>query len=299
MQNQKRIIRVLNQVLIDDSTPIQASINWASRDKSIATGMGGIHLALNEFSSMFRNYRLEFTEIFGAEIEIGESLVKIRDPNISRGGIENYSGDIFEGASSLIWSGLVAGKKVEIPHYKKTPGKVVRPGIGHGDSIREFLDWYQDFMSGGMAHFSVTESVPNQGGWCNGMAGKISLEITAEILAGRGINDPRRRITEVRNLIDWSVEVVNTAEYGLCHGTTGALVVAAGVARLLGDTATQRFCNFAMNEIKNSEALVAFPDDLLLDYSWLTGLAGYLWALKAVVSVPHINPLLPFDSLKW
>ncbi len=53
----------LNNLLVDESLPVQASTNWATRTESLSTGLGGVRLAVLEYDRLTRSSDWRFDAI--------------------------------------------------------------------------------------------------------------------------------------------------------------------------------------------------------------------------------------------
>jgi hypothetical protein len=113
------------------------------------------------------------------------------------------------------------------------------------------------------------------------------------------IEDEGFIVHSIDSLIDWVRDAPPHTEAGLCHGLTGALVVSAGLSRLVSDEKRLKKVEQTFDEISDAGILTRYPADLALDLSWLTGVAGILWAEHVVRFRPIINPLFPPDSKSW
>jgi len=291
----------LTSVANSPSTPIQATKDWASRNLTLATGLGGINLALAEFGRSQGGVELDIsaTEVWGGQFQWNPLTNTLKVHPTEDQSKKDYLGDIFEGQCGLFWSSLILKTKFEEVTAEPKFGAVSRPGIAHGNLIRDLYLWHQSVQYSTAPLFYSAEPIPNQPGWCNGVSGEIAAKVVANSIQKNGDVLQNLSNYEVPTMLQLVSQSTLAAESGLCHGILGALVVAAGAARIAGDFDTLVSVQEMASGLFDNDLLLRYPDDLLVDYSWLTGSAGVLWAILAIHRRPLLNPLLPFDSELW
>ena len=291
-------IQYLSNVLRDDSLPVEAARTWASRGTSLSQGISGLTLALAEacdpplcslvasttvgsiFASTLTSHsdqaRLEILDMPGAESELA-------------------LGDVFAGYCSLVWTDLVLARPIRRLDYQPGVGTVERPGVGHGDLIRDLVQWLLA-SEDARGEFSSDDDVYDSGGWCYGQAGLAAVLAIAKLNAGLSKGDESRLREMPAKLIEAAYCERADSEVGLCHGVAGMLVAAIGVARLYDDQVEIAAVQQAFDQIVDDQSMIKINESLDVDCSWLTGLAGVVWAQQVMLRPPLINPIFPLDA---
>lgn len=292
--NIEKIARDLHKVLKDPSIPIQANENWGSRDNSLAGGTSGILLALFEFTGD-GDLKLQETDrdIFSVSFVASQPINFSSDSSSIQGVAEQVLGDVFEGYCNTVWTNLTLGREIVAETYNPRSGIVERPGIGHGDLIRDFTRWIVEDRPN-KQQFSTLDISFQGGGWCNGAAG---LEVIRTLVANFSDEISLRDLEAAgHKMLHWASDHSNDLEFGLCHGISGIAVSAMGIARYLHSDDLAHHAANVFNDCLHQHNLTRYPDDLWTDYSWLTGTAGVLWAHCVLNQTPLINPIIPIDS---
>ena len=285
------------RLLADTHMPIQAAKDWAGRGKLLATGESGLILCLLEGTNQLSIEGASTTDVFSWEFVSAGGKFKLENQTPTVEG-EHYLGDIFEGECAEFWTALVCRKS----YFRKTTdlrkGVVVRPGLAHGEIIRELFEWYTSRKES-TSPFTPSELEFRGGGWCNGSSGLAVGYCIAAKIAGE--SDLSKELSKhyFAELLSWVEQNFITAEAGLCHGVSGVLTVLAGLARELGAKKKLSKVEELYRELLSQFGHLRYPDDLVLDASWLTGSAGIIWGYKAVKQIPNFNPLFPIDSRVW
>jgi hypothetical protein len=275
---------------------VQATNGWASRGESFSTGLAGIRFALQ---ATYGNYFSPGTQapslqnIFSARTKDSLNAAPILYNSDDETTLPETYGDVFVGRCSQVWTELTLGKDPQVSSRIPGEGAVNRPGLGHGELIRELIEWLTQDKTERDA-FVSTEQDFHSGGWCNGESGLLSAVCIARHF------DPMTSYDEYiahacAKLLEWA-RVSSDEECGLCHGVSGALVVVAGAGRLLQDDTIISHANDVFEELTSQQFNARIHTDFIVDASWLTGTAGLLWSSAAIKERPGINPLLPIDS---
>ena len=286
----------LNNLLVDESLPVQASTNWATRTESLSTGLGGVRLAVLEYDRLTRlsDWRfdaIDITNVFSAEMPFLDSPT-LKDSKLYDSPKTEALGDVFLGYASKVWTHLVLHEPiVELPFLDK-PNDIVRPGLGHGELARDLVrcaieeKWLSYLPSLGDV---------NGVGWCNGKSGLLS--VLALCYEKSGNEDLLNHIVELHDeIFVLAAEKLETTEFGLCHGIAGVFACLAGSSRVLRDTVRSDQIKERFLEFQESINLTLLPPNLNIDNSWLTGSAGFLWASCSIFQKPKLNPLFPSDQ---
>jgi hypothetical protein len=298
MINTDFIIETLTSILHDCRQPVMSGKYSASRDDSLATGTSGIALALIELESLSANQvraSKPLNDIFSS------TLVEIT-PDCNAYELFNDAeevgttmGDLFSGFACATWTRLTVHQPQTLALYTEGPGSVVRPGLGHGELVREFTRW----LHGNSDHsqeFTPSEMQFQSHGWCNGTSGLLCTKAIAAAFRRESSDE----ISELRylasGLLNQSLSSLAYLGPTLCHGLPGLLVVCAGIARMLNDPDLQRTTNSIFEAVDWDDLITHIPADTYTDASWLTGTAGVLWAKSVIQKTPLVNPLLPIDS---
>jgi len=282
-------------VLDDNTLPVMAAHSGANRGNSFAQGLSGIRLAIAEMSG--EALELQSTSkaesVFESEISWNPTSGSLRFSSSYEKDSERILGDVFTGECARIWSDIVLGQVPRIDIPNRLPGSVLRPGIGHGELIRDFAIWLSNLCEG---DFLSPEEVFPLGGWCYGQAGLASILSLVNHFGALASSQTEQLRAMPEVLIDCVKNEKSTAESGLCHGTAGMLVVAIGVARLLDDHSLIEKVQSVFRECVDNEAIIKFHPELEVDCSWLTGSSGIAWASAVMEKSPIVNPLFPLDT---
>jgi hypothetical protein len=129
-------------------------------------------------------------------------------------------------------------------------------------------------------------------GWCNGIAG-LAAALAIRWASG---SDAAHRRAAVEAA--WASLDAHHDTDGLCHGTAGAVAVAAGVARVVEDDDLSKRALVCASSLSARLATSAMRlgADVHFDQTWLTGTSGAAWGLLVATKRPMVNPLLPIDS---
>ena len=287
----------INQVLINPDYPVVSAKNFASRDTSLATGLSGLKLALgrNLWKPIFEIRNLMSLDIFSSELKVEEDSVSILNHGEFDIASKPLLGDLFTGRCNKTWSELTMNLPLSYGNFESNSGPVVRKGLAHGDLIRDFVKWINN--SEGQNHnFFKSEDSYDTNGWCNGRSGFLVVSVLSQIYAG---GDFQRVFLE--NEFDALLVSIrrsnsSTEDFGLCHGTSGVLVILAGLARLLNDHQRLNQVNVLYADLLSRDVLQNLLTTHEIDCSWLTGVSGVIWGYKAILKKPTFNPLAPFDS---
>jgi len=298
MIDQKSLANDLEAILSDPLRPIVADKFNATKDRSLATGTSGVALALIE-SQTSTPHNVDRTgsidDVFSASLTIADERLVVSGTTTRSETRDTDIGDVFTGYSCKCWSRLVLGQ--EIPHeaFSDRPGGVVRPGLGHGELIRDFARWISEPSSPRPRFQTSEESFPGLG-WCNGIAGLISAKTCAAVRRSARDEDGLNLIQLTRKALSTNYSVLLDMGPSLCHGLPGFLVICAGVARVFQQNDLLHDVFELAESLLTYELQVSIPTDVYLDASWLTGSAGILWAISAIRRKPILNPLLPYDA---
>lgn len=291
----------LKAILQNPYIPLFANTNSANRDDSLATGTSGLVLALLEYE---RNDTTEFQiagsveDIFSATLLELDGGIQFHKPHKYENSSETHVGDLFTGFACKVWSRLVLNQEVPLSIVSDKAGAVVRPGLGHGDLIREFTRW---IISAGStkSEFEPIENHFSDYGWCNGQAGLASALAVSGFYIGILNQKSEFLIGLIKNLLNASTSDLLKLGPTLCHGLPGLLVVCSGVARILNQDALLQLSIKKFDSLVTLELMTQLDPDIFVDATWLTGGAGVIWAHSAVRKRPMINPLLPCDAQIW
>lgn len=291
----------LNAILQDPYIPLFANTNSANRDNSLATGTSGLVLALLEYE---RTDTTEFQiagsveDIFSATLLEIDGGLQFHKPDRYENSSGTHVGDLFTGFACKVWSRLVLNQEIPLGIVSDKAGAVVRPGLGHGDLIREFTRWIISARST-KSEFEPIEKQFSDFGWCNGQAGLASALAVSSFYMGIMDEKSQILIELIRNLLNASSSYLLKLGPTLCHGLPGLLVVCAGVARILNQDALVQLSIEKFDSLVTLELMTQLDPDIYVDATWLTGGAGIIWAHSAVRKRPMINPLLPCDAHTW
>lgn len=202
-------------------------------------------------------------------------------------------GDLMDGVPGQRWAAICLGsQRVDGFPVGEQSSYHGPPGLAHG-----FLGALASDPCSVAGHDLPQtirmHSETGQAGWCNGVAGTA----VAAIMAWKAQRDAR--LAEMaRESAHSSLSALPLRTDGLCHGSLGVLVVAAGVARCLGDEALLRHAVERRDGLFPSDhSGWQFDGETFIDQSWLTGTAGIAWGLLVIDAPPSINPLCPPDAL--
>lgn len=298
MIDQKSLANDLTAILNDPLRPIVADKFNATKDRDLATGTSGVALALHEFQTSTAH----FVDATGFIDDVWSASLTFADGNLVVAGAKTRSesratdiGDVFTGYSCKCWSRLVFGQEIPLETFSDKPGGVVRPGLGHGELIRDFARWISKPSFPQPSLHTSEESFPGLG-WCNGIAGLISVKTCAAVRRGERDQDRLNLIQLTEGALNTKRSILLDLGPSLCHGLPGLLVICAGVARVFQQNDLLQEVFHVADSLLTKELQVSLPTDVYLDASWLTGSAGILWAISAIRRKPNINPLLPYDA---
>ena len=292
-------VKALLAVLQDPAQPIQAAKNWATRTKSLATGEAGLAFSTLPVIAPYAQIEVrgDVEDIFTAQIEWdGNSLTFYNDDG-PLSGEERVLGDIFDGECARFWTSLIIGEAYAERGHTRDFGQVVRPGLAHGDLIRDLREWYIRQRGTG-EEFEAREVSFAGFGWCNGYAGLVVSQAVASMIS-KGLIDRDFAYSSIDQIFSMFETSQSDSETGLCHGVAGALVVAIGLARIIEDERLMQKTRDTFRALYADANLTRYPEDLLVDLSWLTGTSGFLWAAAVMEERPTINPIFPPDSASW
>jgi hypothetical protein len=282
-------MRILNSSQI----PVQVASGMANRERGLATGTDGIFLTLAEAANEGPKFAVDGVtcrQIFSAKVVLEDQTLIFSSPGEAIH--KRILGDIFDGACSELWTDLVFGRRPKVRAFEAGARSVTTRGIGHGELIREFSLWVtRDWECG--VKFETSEATYDSFGWCNGNAGLLAILATERALNGNSnLDEDSRKTLEALVL---AIEQGNFREIGLCHGLAGACVTALGVARTFKISGIEDRVRQAWT-LQAEKLRNAIPPHLEADASWLTGMAGVVWADAVLRNKPSVNPLLPIDS---
>ena len=278
--------------------PIMAGANFASRESGLAIGISGLEWTTgrNLWKPIKQKREIENIDIFSAELKFEESQISFLD-SLDNRDVQKIAelGDLFSGLSNQVWSQIVLNLPITHIQVSDSQNEIVRAGLAHGELIRDFTKWILDSGSP-KPNFSTSESKFESNGWCNGNSGFLVISCLVQI--EMGLTDiPKDLFVQFDKIFDsLATTSVDNLDSGLCHGTSGILVTLAGVARFLKDNERLIKVQTLFEEIFSSGAAFQLDPQRDLDCSWLTGMAGLLWAQKVLHEKPVFNPLVPFDS---
>jgi hypothetical protein len=293
----KQAENLLRRIALSPDWPVQAGPNWASRNTSIATGTSGIWLAI--FEAETSNVELDslsfpISDIFSAEFLGDHGSFQITSPAMSD---KLHLGDIFEGFCAAVWTSLVTRTTGPKKFVVNTHGSVDRPGLAHGETIRELC---KVIAQGADESLLLTEMEQVQGvGWCNGRSGIVAAKLVQMSTKPLDATERDLIVKESWLILEEVRQHYSAMEVGLCHGSMGALVVVNGAGRLLDSPAITSAAKDLSRTILSSPSVMNIHKDYLVDASWLTGVAGLLWGARCMLHPPVLNPLLPIDSRQY
>lgn len=201
---------------------------------------------------------------------------------------ERLTGDLMDGWASVEWARACLGNRPSPVAHDPDGGYEDAPGMAHGvlgiSSLNALSDSGPEAASGSAGN--------GLSGWCNGSSGLAAALVIRWKKSG-DVADATAALLAARSSLDASHDTD-----GLCHGRAGAIAVAAGVARLLGDE------DLSIQALRSAYSLAArlhrspmrLSAGVHLDQTWLTGVAGAAWGLLVATKRPMVNPLLPLDS---
>ena len=298
MINAENLAQSLVLILENNATPIMATEFWATRENSLATGKGGLLLSLFEVGKL----NVESIQITGTVEDLFDASLSIHGRQL----ISNSSGDaaskesrvlgdIFTGFSAQVWTKLVLKQTLPNSDFKAGSGSIDRPGLAHGNMIRELTQWLTSENTE-RGKFDSSETTFEGSGWCNGRAG-LAVSLAIAQYFDSAVNNYEEELLVIANQILSDVKNdKHLPEPSLCHGLPGVLVICSGIGRQINNDRLLRQSIQLFDELVDESILLRGPSDTYIDNSWLTGTAGVLWANSAVRARPSINPLLPTDS---
>ena len=298
MINAENLAQSLVLILENNATPIMATEFWATRENSLATGRGGLLLSLFEVGKL----NVESIQITGTVEDLFDASLSIHGRQL----ISNSSGDaaskesrvlgdIFTGFSAQVWTKLVLKQALPNSDFKAGSGSIDRPGLAHGNMIRELTQWLTSENTE-RGKFDSSETTFEGSGWCNGRAG-LAVSLAIAQYFDSAVNNYEEELLVIANQILSDVKNdKHLPEPSLCHGLPGVLVICSGIGRQINNDRLLRQSIQLFDELVDESILLRGPSDTYIDNSWLTGTAGVLWANSAVRARPSINPLLPTDS---
>ena len=288
------LTNALQNTLASDSHPLQAGTEYATRGSDLATGKSGLAMALTEAGVGYRGLALDVSRcsnVFTAELDVSSSGFRLF--NAPPPPSQNKLGDVFDGLASQSWTNLVLNRPKPQVITDYSANDVIRPGLGHGDLIRDLVKWLSPWPNI-EGDFVSSETVFDGVGWCNGKSG---------LLAANSVVFQLRPSENRRDLLGkLSAEVLDAVvreregEYNLCHGWAGALVVVGSVARLIDRQDLEEQARATYQEKATPSSLLDMAPGFLVDTTWLTGASGLLWGWLALNKPPIINPLVPHFS---
>jgi len=294
----EKLAQSLLLLLENNATPIMATEFWASREEPLATGKGGLLLSLFETGKLnVDSIEVAGTieDLFDASFKIQERQLIVSTPDHSIGEKSLFLGDLFTGFSAQVWTKLVLNQMLPAPVYGAGIGAIERPGLAHGNLIRELAQWLTS-QNADRGRFNPSENFFEGSGWCNGRAGLAASLAVAQNFDAEENSYQEELLTIVRQMLSDAKEDVHLSEPSLCHGLPGVLVICSGIARQINDERLLVRSIQLFDELIDETILLRGPSANYIDNSWLTGTAGLLWAYSAVRARPSINPLMPTDS---
>jgi len=294
----------LRAVEEDPSRLIYASVSHASRTFGLASGVLGLQLALLEniegvtMTDLIRTCKslkpFNDQSIDFVESGLAKAIVDpIRFSQLIEGRIQEMNSlpdtsDAFVGVVSAAWAMVIAGHENFYPNNLNLVNLPVenRFGFAHG---LEGLEIVNSLAKTNFRANTKRFEPKNPGGWCNGVIAYAAL------LASQDVNVD----SEITQLCMAQLDQIHSLPSdGLCHGKAGVLVATMGIARTTNNVSLAQRCQeiFANLFLKlpsfNSEV------DTYSDFSWLTGLAGIVWAHAVMLRPPLVNPIVPNDRLR-
>ena len=291
----------LTSVLGDSSRWIYSSVTNATRTNGLASGKFGLELAILENKNSsdwdelvnvcrsldpFQDDCIDFVES-GLSKAIADPLRLSRLID-SRVGLTRNSAnrsDAFVGVVSAAWALKVAGNPTLGPKdfIEVTLPVENRFGFAHGI---EGVETVNVLANTSFSPKSDRVAPKVNGGWCNGTVSSAALVR----LPGGEID-----FNTVRECVTQLDQIGFLSSDGLCHGKAGVLVAVMGVARLTGDVELAKRCQKTFAETFRDLPLFRSESDTYSDFSWLTGLAGIVWAHAVMLRPPLVNPICPDD----
>lgn len=287
----------LKALLANPHYPIIADREFALRGIDFCSGVSGIICSLgdNAFKPILLPSNMSDLDIFTCTFLFLEDSISIESHKILTKEPFLNLGDLFYGECNSLWAHLVLGQHKESRYFIDSPGKKISKGLAHGELIRDFTKWFYVHEIE-KCEFSTSEFEFDSFAWCNGLSGFLVIEILVDILKTEKIV-PKFSISHFDALIDLiQISEVQFKSFNLCHGLAGASVVLAGVARYFEDLKRLNKVREIFQKIFDKNQLIEFRQDNQVDSSWLTGVAGLIWANKVIERRPYINPIVPFDS---
>ena len=282
--------------------PIQVAETWASRDDSISSGVGGLWLALNHQSAVrIKDDAWESnSSIFSASISNEVNGARLTHVGVELDARPPYLGDIFEGECGALWTAQVLSRQHRFVPVEYELGAIVRPGLGHGETVRNCYS----ILNGEIEASRVVEVLQQEtylakAGWCNGLIGVAAAAGLIFATFEKSSQLRELALNLAYEAIDRFHDYESEYDSGLCHGASGIFVVAVGIARFFKDKDLEGTVRASFDRAVANTAFFEYSGDYTVDFSWLTGSAGVLWASKTMRNRPFINPLFPPDSLVW
>lgn len=298
MRRQPNLQREISRILKDAHVPIVAGENWAARSRDLAAGLAGLRITVDDI--FYRNINLVVhdacRDIFTSHVAENENInASIEFRNSPHFKVTEKLGDLFEGSCNLVWTDLVFARQSIQKLVNAETGQVTRPGLGHGELIRDFTLWYSGNKFS-RPKFETSDDDFELFGWCNGKAGYLVIMTLASIL---GNSLPQKELLSLVDLLISELELETAASGGfsLCHGFSGAMAAALGTSRLLESEIRISKLQTLYATKFSSLDLANISNELTVDCSWLTGVSGLLWIEKSMSKIPLVNPIVPFDSL--
>jgi hypothetical protein len=228
---------------------------------------------------------------YAAQLAALPSLVTLELPQCQ----SKRDGDLIDGYLSELWSRECFG--VAGPSGQKalavTDLPEGTPGLAHGPLGG--IACMSRQVPAQQLYFLLLKHNPRESlGWCNGIAGTA----VASLIAWRSTG-----LAAFRSLAHRSIEAalgeLPLETDGLCHGTAGVLVVAAGVARCTQSASLMQtaVCHARRVWSVPSRRNWRLDRTYQVDQSWLTGVSGIAWALMTLSRPPLVNPLCPVDAV--
>ena len=187
MNLMENLRKQIEQVIQDSGSPIVAGENWASRDNGLSSGLSGLNLALFQADdrSSLAGVKAPIANLFSADLEFRNGDLYINEEAIHAPTRHPpILGDLFTGVCNNIWTSLVLNHPISPERFKLDTGPVIRPGLGHGELIREFVLWYCNHKVNN-TEFLLSEMEFEGAGWCNGEAGLLVIETLANLVSNK------------------------------------------------------------------------------------------------------------------